>query len=212
MKRLVLLLLVMGIAVTLFAQTLPVPQFASGSWSFGLDGRLYQNDANARLAKVNAQIPQNGAMEYVFNARYEGGAEDGHGGFGIHVFADTAFNGASWGVGRSYLFWLNYDENPIAGSGIPRGLSAQVYRSISNSQMVLEASIDMNEWMPLLLFVTQDLTRSLNIILKVYPNGEVRIYDPTGGDEYLYFFVEQPITQGGWVSLRTNGMKMSFGF
>jgi len=214
MKRLILLLLVMGIAASLFAQVLPTHQFASGSW--GLSGsRLYQNDANARLAKVNMQIPQSGPMQYPFNIRYEGGLEDGHGGFGIHIFVDNAFNGASWGAGRSYLLWLNYDERPIAGSGIPYGLSAQVYKSISNSQMDLLGSFPLDEYTAYLVR-SGILTQTIPINLMVNGNtGEVRLYDPTDptGNFYFYFNLPQsdlPL-RGNWISIRTNGLKASFG-
>jgi len=214
MKRLVLLLLVMGIAASLFAQVLPTHQFASGSW--GLSGsRLYQNDVNARLAKVNMQIPQSGTMLYPFNVRYEGGFEDGHGGFGIHIFMDTAFNGASWGAGNSYLLWLNYDENPIANSSIPRGLSAQVYRSRSNSVMDLVGNFPLNDYTNYLI---RSGILSQNIPVKIMVNGntgEVRIYDPTdtSGNFYFYFNLDQrdlPL-KGNWIALRTNGLKVSFG-
>jgi hypothetical protein len=128
MKRGILFLLVFGATAALFAQVnLPEHRFVSGSWSIS-GQRLYQNDANARLAKVNIRAPQSGPMLYEFAARYESGAEDGHGGFGLHIFGDKALNAASWGSGNSYLLWLNYDEKPIDKRNIPAGLSAQVYR------------------------------------------------------------------------------------
>jgi hypothetical protein len=101
MKRFVVFLLVFGVTASLFAQVqLPEHRFASGNWVISGE-RLYQNDARARLAKVNIRAPQNGPMIYEFNARYESGAEDGHGGFGLHVFADNVYNGPSWGTGKS---------------------------------------------------------------------------------------------------------------
>jgi hypothetical protein len=145
MKRIVLVLCLLGAAAALFAQVnLPEYRFASGNWS--LSGQyLYQNDAKAGLAKMNARAPQSGPMLYEFDAKYENGAEDGHGGFGLHIFVDSAFNAASWGAGNSYLLWLNYDENPIS-KDIPKGLSAQVYRSHSNSWMQLVQSYDLNRY------------------------------------------------------------------
>jgi hypothetical protein len=213
MKRLVFFLLISGIAVSLFAQVqLPEYRFASGSWNFS-GPRLYQNDDRAPLAKVNFRVPQSGPMLYEFNARYESGAEDGHGGFGVHVFADSSYNAASWGVGKSYLLWLNYDENPLRNSGIPAGLSAQVYRSLSNSSMTLVDSVDLNEFTYLL--TDYNLSQSVPVkILADGSTGEVRIYDPTDPDlnYYFYFYVDPrdvPL-RGEWVSLRTNGMKLSF--
>ena len=213
MKRLVLLVLVMGITASIFAQvTLPEYRFASGNWGF-TGQRLYQNDANARLAKVNFAVPQRGTMVYEFNAKYEGGGEDGHGGFGIHLFMDTAYNAESWGAGRSYLLWLNYDENPV-GRDIPRYLSAQVYRSLNNSEMELVQSISLNEYLPL-LFAGMDYGISFRIMFNS-TTGEVRVYDPTDPamKTYYYFNVDPRgvSAQGGnWVALRTNGVKISFG-
>jgi hypothetical protein len=214
MKRLVFFLLIIGIAVSVFGQVqLPDYRFASGSWNFA-GSRLYQNDARAPLAKVNFRVPQSGPMIYEFNARYESGAEDGHGGFGIHLFANSAYNAASWGAGKSYLLWLNYDEKPLRNSGIPAGLSAQVYRSNSNSSMTLADSIDLNEFIYLL--TNENLSRPVPV--KIWMDGstgEVRVYDPTDPDlnYYYYFYINSrdvPI-RGDWVALRTNGMKLSFG-
>jgi hypothetical protein len=210
MKRLVLFLLVLGVGVSLFAQIrLPEHHFASGSWSF-IGNRLYQNDANARLAKLNMRAAQSGPMIYEFNVRYEDGIDDGHGGFGLHVFADNVYNGPSWGSGTSYLLWLNYDENPIT-RGIPRGFSAQVYRSMSNSEMDLLESYDLNEYAHLL---TYENCAANSVPAKIWidgSTGEVRVYDPTDLSYYYYLFLPARNLRGNWVSLRTNGLKLSFG-
>jgi hypothetical protein len=213
MKRSVLLLLaVVAVSAAAYAQVaLPQYTVASGSWSLAGD-RLYQNDENARLAKVNIPIPQEGPMLYEFNARYEDGGEDGHGGFGIHVFADQVINKASWGSGRSYLLWLNYDENPL-NPKIPAGLSAQVYKSFTNSYMELVESVDLND---LAEYVT-DEDLNYPVPLKILVNGssgEVRVYDPTDPDleDYFYFYInpkDVPL-KGNWISLRTNGVNLSF--
>ena len=212
MKRLVLILLVLGVGFSLFAQVnLPEHRFASGNWTF-VGNRLYQNDAGARLAKTNIQIPQSGPMLYEFNVRYEDGIEDGQGGFGLHIFADDIYHGASWGSGISYLLWLNYDESPIT-PGIPRGFSAQVYRSTANSSMDLLDSIDLNEYAYLL---TYENCAMAPVPIKIYVNGdtgEVRAYDPTDPDLEYYFYTFLPARnlKGNWISLRTNGIKLSFG-
>jgi len=210
MKRLILFLLVLGVGVSLFAQIrLPEHYFASGSWSF-IGDRLYQNDAGARLAKLNMRAAQSGPMIYEFNVRYEDGIDDGHGGFGLHVFADNVFNGPSWGSGTSYLLWLNYDENPVT-RGIPRGFSAQVYRSTSNSSMDLLESYDLNEYAYLL---TYENCAANSVPAKIWidgTTGEVRVYDPTDLDYYYYLYLPARNLRGNWVSLRTNGLKLSFG-
>lgn len=211
MKKILAVLVVVALGVPIFAQVnLPEHQFASGNWSL-VGARLYQNDTKAPLAKVNIKVPQNGAMVYDFNVRYEAGAEDGHAGFGIHLFADKVHTGKSWGNGNSYLLWLNYDEKPLS-KAIPKGFSAQVYKSNTNSSMDLVQSIDLNQFTYLL--TPQNLMQPLPI--KLYMNGnngEVRVYDPTNPNYYYYFYINRKDVpmKGAWVSVRTNGGKFSFG-
>jgi hypothetical protein len=212
MKRMFFFLTVMAIASTLYAQDgLPEYRFASGNWSFSGE-RLYQSDAAARLAKVNFRAPQSGPMIYEFNARYESGAEDGHGGFGLHVFGDSVFNRGSWGSGKSYLLWLNYDENPV-NRRIPRGLSAQIYRSYNHSRMELVESFDLNEYVDLL--TPENLSDPIPFkIIVDGGTGEVRVYDPTDPEleDYYVFYVDKKDTplKGDWGALRTNGIRLSF--
>ena len=213
MKRFVLFLLVLGVGMSLAAQVqLPEHHFAtgSGSWSF-IGNRLYQNDIKAGLAKLNIRAPQSGPMIYEFNVRYENGVEDGHGGFGLHVFVDNITNHASWGSGASYLLWLNYDDKPIT-KGIPKGFSAQVYRSLTNSRMELVQSFDLNEYAYLLTY--ENVKDPIPV--KIWVNGdtgEVRVYDPTDPalEYYFYFYLPARGLKGNWISLRTNGIKLSFG-
>jgi len=212
MKRFIIFILVIGITMPIFAQAkIPEYTFASGSWRF-IGPRLYQNDANAKTAKVNFKAPQSGPMLYQFNIRYEGGAEDGHGGVGIHIFMDNAVNSATWGAGKSYLLWLNYDEKPLS-KDIPAGLSAQIYRSISNSSMELIHSIPLTSYER---FLTEENLAS-PITFKIIANGdtgEIRVYDPTdpNNKRYFYFLIDKkdlPL-KGNYVALRTNGIKLSF--
>jgi hypothetical protein len=213
MKRLILSLLAMGMAMSLFAQVqLPEYRIASGNWGF-VGSRLYQNDARAGLAKVNFKVTQSGPMIYEFNARYEDGVQDGHGGFGLHIYGDSAYDSASWGAGKSYLLWLNYDEKPTI-SGIPSGFSAQVYKSTTNSRMELVQSVSLNQYLPLLTW--ENLANPISF--RIWANGdtgEVRVYDPSDPDltNYYYFNIDRkdlPL-QGNWLALRTNGIKLSFG-
>ena len=213
MKRLVLFLLVLGVGVSLFAQMqLPEYHFASGSWRFQGD-RLFQNDAKARLAKLNIRAPQSGPMIYEFNIRYEGGGEDYQGGFGIHVFTEDVYHRASWGSGQSYLLWLNYDENPIT-RGIPKGFSAQIYRSYTSSYMELVESFDLNEYAWVLTW--ENLAYACPVKIWIDGNtGEVRVYDPTDPamEDYFYFYLDRSFLplRGNWISVRTNGIAASFG-
>jgi hypothetical protein len=213
MKRGILFLLVFGAAAALFAQVnLPEHRFASGSWNIS-GQRLYQNDAKARLAKLNIRAPQNGPMVYEFTARYESGAEDGHGGFGLHIFGDKVLNAPSWGSGNSYLLWLNYDENPIDKRNIPAGLSAQVYRSYTDSRMELVQSYNLNEYASLL--TSENLARPVYFKIQADGNtGEVRVYDPVDASGETWYSLslnrkDLPL-RGDWVVLRTNGIRLSF--
>jgi hypothetical protein len=210
MKKLVVFLFAVSMALSAYAQNqLPEYRFASGRWGFSGD-RLLQNDARAHLAKVNFRVPQSGAMEYDFNIRYEGGAEDGHGGVGIQLFSDTAYNGTSWGSGKSYLLWLNYDENP-GNRNIPRGLSAQIYRSYSNTWMELVESVSLTDYEQYL--TDENLSAPIPFKIEAYGDtGEIRIYDPTDPEQYFQVNVETrdvPL-KGNWVAIRTNGLQASF--
>jgi hypothetical protein len=151
-------------------------------------------------------------MLYEFDVWYEGGAEDGQGGVGIHIFMENAINRASWGAGKSWLLWLNYDEKPLS-KDIPAGLSAQIYRSVNNSRMELIDSIPLTEYEPLL--TKRNLASAITFrIIANGDTGEIRVYDPTDPDnkKYFYFFIDEkdlPL-KGDFVALRTNGMKVSF--
>jgi hypothetical protein len=183
----------------------------AGTWHF--DGpRLVQDDEKAPLAKVNLAVHQEGEMIYEFNVRYESGLKDGHGGFGIHIFGDTRLNSPSWGSGKSYLLWLNYDKNPL-DSAIPAGLSGQVYQSHSHSEMTLLYSVDLNEYLDLF---DKDNPHE-NIPFRILVNGdtgEVRVYDPAEDLESVYYVFhmdkENLPLKSEWVALRTNGVRLSF--
>jgi hypothetical protein len=210
MKKYLVLMIIVAMATTVFAQPkLPEYQPAAGKWMLTAD-RLYQNDAAERLAKINIRIPQVGKMVYPFNARYEGGAEDGHGGFGIHLFADTAHPGRSWGSGKSYLLWINYDLKPVS-KDIPKGFSAQVYRSDSHSKMTLVQSVDLNRF----AYLLTPAVLANPIPIKIWVDsatGEVRFYDPTQANYYYRLDLGKDFPKiGQWVAVRTNGMKVSFG-
>ena len=214
MKRFILFLLVLGVGVSLFAQIqLPEHYFATGSGNWGFNGnRLYQNNIRSGLAKMNLRAAQSGPMIYEFDVRYEDGIQDGHGGFGIHLFADNVVNVESWGSGASYLLWLNYDEQPVT-RGFPSGFTAQVYRSFNNSSMDLVDSFDLNEYTDLLTYENCAYNTVPVRIWADGASGEVRVYDPTdpAGEYYFYFYLPERNLRGNWVSLRTNGLKLSFG-
>jgi hypothetical protein len=212
MKKTVFFLMALGVVFSAQAQQIPEYRIGDGTWVLNrVDGRLYQNDEEAGLAKANFLVPQSGPMLYEFNVRYEGRTDDTHAGFGIHLFVDEALNAPSWGSGQSWLLWLNYDENPVSAD-IPAGLSAQVYRSDSQAEMELVNSVDLNEYAYLL--TPENLAVKVPVKLYMDPvDGEIRAYDPIDADYYYYFYIDPASVKNGsnWVTLRTNSMKASFG-
>jgi len=215
MKRILIIMLIAFTLLPVISQDIdPETMTCEGSWEIKGD-RLYQTDMDAYRAKMAIPYPQMGLAVYDFNVKYEGGVlEDGHGGFGIHIFSDSYFVGRSWGVDGSWLLWLNYDEAP---TGIHSGFSAQVYKSHGYSRMELIADYDLNWALENLdekgLSIEDYLEDAVNIKIKVNSrNGEVKFYDPFA-ENYVYTFtlpIEEPLS-GKYVVLRSNGMKISFG-
>jgi hypothetical protein len=209
MKKMVLVVILITMGLVAYAQVnLSKYTPVSGNWAVQ-DGRLFQNDDKARLAKVNIPVPQkNTVMSYEFDARYEDGGEDGHGGFGLHIFADKDFNGASWGAGQSYLLWLNYDENPQNKNILP-GLTAQIYRSYSNSYMVLMESFDLNDY--IVDITDEEIYAPVHFkVTADSKTGEIHVYDPVDEGSYYVLNLGSSPLEGSWVVLRTNGVKLSF--
>jgi len=209
MKRIILAILVLSLlsAVPLFSLTARDLNFAEGDWAVRGD-RLYQSNLKAGMARVDIPAPQAGIMVYNFNVRYQAGAEDMHAGFGIHIFVDKPAKGKAWGNGKSYLLWLNYDEN---AKEITKGFSAQIYKSLTNSRMELLADIDLNQYAYLLTEDVLDMIIPVKMVVNGF-NGDVKIYDPTD-PTYVYKFNignTEPLT-GQYISLRTNSMGISFG-
>ena len=156
------------------------------------------------------KMPQRGVMTYSFNVRFEGGMEDLHGGFGIHVFANSVFPRKSWGTGNSYLLWLNYDAYPIS-KDIPRGLSVQVYKSVSHSRMHLIKSLDLNAYAYLIENAGPDTLLPVTLIVNGN-TGIVRIANPLDPASFFVLDLDTDrILRGDWIALRTNGMAASFG-
>ena len=215
-KAVYIYLMLFMVSMSLWSVDIDVQSMAAdGDWQL-VSGRLVQRDVAAGKTKFAIPVPQDGNIVYEFNVKYERGVlEDGHGGFGIHVFADSVLDGPAWGVGRSWLLWLNYDMSP--DQVIP-GLSAQIYRSNSHSEMELFAEYDLNfvidYFVQAGITAREALADPVSVKITVDGNsGEVRVYDPLSDGEYYYVLtlpLERPIT-GNFVALRTNGVSISFG-
>lgn len=210
MKKLFLLAVLMSFVMILPIYSLTPSDFhyAYGQWSVVGD-RLVQSDVKAGMARVDIPFPQAGIVTYQFNVRYEtGGLSDMHAGFGIHIFVDKPAKGKAWGNDKSYLLWLNYDKN---AKNITKGLSAQVYKSLSNSKMKLVADIDLNKYAYLLSANNLHVVVPVKMTVNGF-NGDVKIYDPTD-PTWVYVFNlgnRAPLT-GKYISLRTNSASFSFG-
>ena len=179
-----------------------------GKWELN-NQRLYQKDLEAGMARIDIPAAQAGSMVYEFNVRYQdGGVEDLHGGFGVHIFVDEFSKGRAWGNGNSYLLWLNYDANP---KGITKGFSAQVYKSTSHSRMELLADFDLNEYAFLLTEENMNAIIPVKMVVNGF-TGDVKIYDPTDST-YVYKFNlgNTKALTGNFISLRTNSLGLSFG-
>jgi len=208
MKKVLLILVCLSVVLTTsaFADTMNVkPTY--GDWKT-TSNLLTQNNLKAGMAKANIKVPQSGTMVYEFKAKYINGLSDGKGGFGIHVFVDKPAPGKAWGEGDSYLLWMNYDESPVSKMA-PKGLSAQIYKSDSNSRMHLVQSVSLNAIEPML---KQYLNYTLPIKIVVDGNtGMAKVYDPFKANYYYKF----PLTnntpmKGNYVSLRTNSLAVAF--
>jgi len=214
-KSLAFLVILLAFGATAFAQTvvfhtdfstsIMLPK-SHGDWEV-MGGRLYQSDVDEHLAKINVMARQSGEMQYEFNVRYEGGGmEDLMGGFGIHVFVDNPWNGMSWGNGDSYLLWLNYDPSPSYG---PKGFTAQIYKSVSETKMELVGYYDLNKYAYLLN------TANLNLLvparIKINGNtGSVWVESPLEAGYGFRFSLGSALGSGEYVALRTNSLALSF--
>ncbi len=210
MKRLILVAVLLSVIMILPLYSLSPSDYnyAYGQWKV-IGDRLVQSDTKAGMARVDIPFPQAGIVTYQFNVKYEtGGVEDGHAGFGIHIFVDKPAKGKAWGNGKSYLLWLNYDEN---AKGITKGLSAQVYKSLSNSRMELVADIDLNQYAYLLTEENMNTIIPVKMTVNGF-NGDVKIYDPTDPTwVYVFNLGNTSPLRGNFISLRTNSASFSFG-
>ena len=207
-----------ALAVLFVMLVLPLCLFAADDYGFTygdweIEGnRVVQKDVETGIAKAWLSYPQQGVVEYNFNVKYEDGLfDDGHAGFGLHIFVDKPAKGFSWGEGKSYLLWLNYDKNP-ASSDIPKGLSAQVYRSNANWSMDQIDSISLSA----LEKVVLKYPKNTKVPIKIKVDGRtgvVKLYDPVTAGLYYTMKLDNKVPlKGDYVTLRTNSGSFSFGY
>ncbi len=212
-----------------------------GDWSVS-GNRLHQNDPRAPLARVDKRLPQDGIYQIDFNIRYADGGyrsdrdwqnQHFHAGFGVQVgVSNPPLRGRSWGLGESYLLWLNLDTRPETRRNAPEhyGFRAQVYESKSNIDMNLlrssEArtllgselvSVDIAEALQrefgyrmnvadLEPFLYRDIPISIRINTRT---GEIGVKDPTAPLRF-FFTVDPAVLRGNYIALRTNSLAANF--
>ncbi len=213
---------------------------AGGDWVTS-GGRLVQRDESAPLARIDKRIDARGVYQIDFDIHYvDGGYKSQqdlrngyyHAGFGVHVgVADPPLGKMAWGNGESYLLWLNLDTRPETRRNAPEhyGFRAQVYESVSNSQMALwedravrqlfgdpVMSIDLVRALrnygvnfsinDLMDYLDRDVPVSIRVNTRT---GEIGVKDPTAPLRF-YFRVEPELIRGSYVSLRTNSLSTSY--
>jgi hypothetical protein len=204
-------------------------------------GRLVQRDPMVPLARIDKRVDARGVYQIDFDIRYVDGGyaseqdlRNGyyHAGFGVHVgVANPPLGRQAWGNGESYLLWLNLDTRPETRRNAPEhyGFRAQVYESVSHSQMDLwetasarrmfgspVMSIDLMEALrnygvnlsvnDLMKYLNRDVPVSIRVNTRT---GEIGVKDPTAPIRF-YFNVDPALIRGRYVSLRTNSLSASY--
>lgn len=177
-----------------------------GSWS-DATGRLLQSNRNSARGKINTIASQTGDVEIRFDARYHGGAEDGHAAFGVHVLMSSASPGRAWGNGDSYLLWITYDPRVFGGSGA----FAQVYRSRTATDMTRVAHVEIPaaRLRGITLANVGNFTLPVRIRIDT-TTGRVRVKDPVTPDLWWAFSLGTRNLSGTHIGLRTSSVAGSF--
>lgn len=240
MKKVALIFaaLLLLLPLTLSAQVIVDDDFSTlGEWVPGYGewgirgGMLVQRDTDTGLARIDRMVPQSGEIEIAFKIRYEAGgfesqaallAQQLHAGFGIHVGVENpALGRVAWGSGNSYLLWLNLDTRVETAMDARDylGFRAQVYRSVNNSEMALESAYNVDILAALnaagISLTFEDLAGFVGAPAQIkirvdVDTGRIMVMDPTNPTLWFYFNVDRSVLRGNYISLRTNGLAVSF--
>jgi hypothetical protein len=225
--KVLLILLFLGASVTAFSDSIVLSDNfnsgslgnwmpVSGSWRV-MDGRMSQIDTKEHMAMITAPAYQSGRVLYEFDVEYIGGGEDDYAGFGFHICVSGPSSKRSWGNGKSMLAWVTWDPKAY---GSPGGF-IQVYESASNSSMGLYTGVypgsdplRYGDLIPINREYLQARYLSYRVPVKIMIDtrtGKGRFYDPFAPDEYYYpFDLGEPIRAGGYFTIRTNSVALSF--
>lgn len=193
-------------------------------------GMLIQRNTKTGLARIDRPLQQDGEFEISFVVRYEAGGFDSpedlqnnqlHAGFGIHIGAENPPLGRmAWGVGDSFLLWLNLDTRTATAQDFAQhlGFRGQVYRSENSSRMDLtEMNVDIQAALAQLgvEMTISDLNPFLvtSVPMRIRVNtetGRIMVNDPTNQSLWFWFDVDPEVLDGDYISLRTNGLALRF--
>jgi opacity protein-like surface antigen len=212
-----------------------------GDW-VASGNRLHQRDAGSMLARIDKSLAQSGVYQIDFNIRYVDGGykttsdwqnQQFHAGFGVQVgVSNPPLRGVSWGLGQSYLLWLNLDTRDQTRRNAPEhyGLRAQVYESRSNTDMTLWRNETVRQLLgtpvmslDILAILRQELGidlrlediepylyRDVPISIRVNTRtGEIGVLDPTAPIRY-FFSADPAVLRGNYIALRTNSLAVSY--
>ena len=205
-----------------------------GEWGIR-GGMLVQRDTDTGLARIDRMVapsaPRSGEFEVSFKVRYEAGgfesraallAQQLHAGFGIHLgVEDPPLGRVAWGAGDSYLLWLNLDTRAETAMGAREhvGFRAQVYESVSNSEMSLLEAYNVDIIAALNAYgydvSLADLSDYVEspVEIRIRANmttGKIMVMDPTNPTLWFVFNVRPNVLRGNYVSLRTNSLAASY--
>lgn len=240
MKKVALIFaaLLLLLPLTLSAQVIIDDDFSTlGEWVPGYGewgirgGMLVQRDTDTGLARIDRMVPQSGEIEISFKVRYEAGGFESqsalaamqlHGGFGIHVGVENPPLGrVAWGAGNSYLLWLNLDTRAETARDAREylGFRAQVYESVTNSEMTLGSAYNVDILAALnaagidveLLDLAPIAAAPVQMKIRVnVATGKIMVMDPTNPTLWFAFDVDRRVLRGDYISLRTNNLAVSF--
>jgi len=181
------------------------------------EGLLIQNSTKSTITHITRIVKQEGVMEYEFACTYIRGLEDNYGGFGIHLCIDTPTHSRSWGMNKSYLFWITFDPAAYKREDC---FFLQVYKSTSPIHMDFlhdtpgdAYPLDPQVLSPKDFIATAKTGELIKLRFQIdTKTGQGKFYHP--GDETVYFpfDLQTEIEPGMYIGLRTNSISIGVGY
>jgi hypothetical protein len=183
-----------------------------GNWVVR-ENTLVMDNPKQTITHISRIVKQEGVMEYEFTCSYIRGLEDKYGGFGIHICINKPTSSRSWGMNRSYLFWITYDPAAYTRDDC---FFLQVYKSRSPISMNFLHNepgdtypLDPGILSPAAFMATGETGAPLTFRFQVdTATGKGEFYHPSQEGIYFPFDVKTAIEPGMYISLRTNSMSI----